>query len=214
MGLTSQALLTVLALVALAVCALVIWLWPRVAKKGLLALAGRIGLLVVTQVSILALLLVAGNNIYGFYSTWNELLGRASSRQSLQPGAEGGERVPALTVKGQESAGLKGGREKAGQVDRIEIRGPVSGLGMDGYAYLPPQYFQKEHANEKFPVVVAITGQPGSPRTSSRSSRSRRRPRPPSWRRRSGRPSISWCGPRSSPTATPTARTCRAARRR
>ncbi|WP_116210382.1 alpha/beta hydrolase [Streptomyces olivoreticuli] len=161
MGLTSQALLTVLALVALAVCALVIWLWPRVAKKGLLALAGRIGLLVVTQVSILALLLVAGNNIYGFYSTWNELLGRASSRQSLQPGAEGGERVPALTVKGQESAGLKGGREKAGQVDRIEIRGPVSGLGMDGYAYLPPQYFQKEHANEKFPVVVAITGQPG-----------------------------------------------------
>ncbi|MEU5419108.1 alpha/beta hydrolase [Streptomyces sp. NPDC001407] len=161
MGLTSQTFLIVLVLIALAVSALVLWLWPRAAHKGILALAARIGLLAVTQVSILAVLLVAANNTFGFYSTWNELLGRASSRQSLQPGAEGGERVPALTVKGQESVGLKGARDKAGQVDRVEIRGPVSGLSMDGYAYLPPQYFQKEHASERFPVVVAITGQPG-----------------------------------------------------
>ncbi|WP_424888633.1 alpha/beta hydrolase [Streptomyces sp. XH2] len=161
MGLTSPTFQLVLALIAVAVCVLVLWLWPRAARKGPLALAGRVGLLVLTQVSILAVLLVAANKEFGFYSTWNELLGRASSRQAMQPGADGGKRPPALVVKGQESVGLKGAREKAGQVDRIEIHGPVTGLGMDGYAYLPPEYFQKEHEKEKFPVVVAITGQPG-----------------------------------------------------
>ncbi|MGK5547810.1 alpha/beta hydrolase [Streptomyces sp. URMC 127] len=161
MGLTSQTFQLVLVLIAVAVCVLVLWLWPRAARKGPLAVAGRIGLLVLTQVSILAVLLVAANKEFGFYSTWNELLGRASSRQVVQPGTEAGKRPPALVVQGQESIGLKGAREKAGQVDRIEIHGPVTGLSMDGYAYLPPEYFQKEHEKEKFPVVVAITGQPG-----------------------------------------------------
>ncbi|MFE5871931.1 hypothetical protein ACFQ6V_25265, partial [Streptomyces roseifaciens] len=161
MGLTSQTFLLVLVVIAVAASALVLWLWPRAARKGPLAVVGRIGLLVVTQVSVLAVLLVAANNEYGFYSTWNELLGRASSKQVLQPGTKDGRRPPALTVQGQESIGLKGAREKAGQVDRVQIRGPVSGLSMDGYAYLPPEYFQKEHEKEKFPVVVVITGQPG-----------------------------------------------------
>ncbi|MCC3771060.1 esterase family protein [Streptomyces sp. UNOC14_S4] len=161
MGLTSQSLLTVLVLTAAAATIATLWLWPRAARRRPLAWVARVALLAVTQASVIAVLLVLANNTYGFYSTWNELLGHTSSRQTLRPGADGGKRPPALVVKGQESIGLKGTREKAGQVDRIEIRGPVSGLGMDGYAYLPPQYFRKEHAKDTFPVVVAITGQPG-----------------------------------------------------
>ncbi len=160
MGLTSQTLLLLLAAIAVAATALVLWLWPRAARRRPLAFAGRLGLLVLSQVSVLAVLLVAANNEYGFYSTWNELLGRTSGKQALRPGADGGKRPPALVVKGQESVGL-GPKEKAGQVDRIEIRGPVTGLSMDGYAYLPPQYFQKGHEKDTFPVIVAITGQPG-----------------------------------------------------
>ncbi|WP_171166702.1 esterase family protein [Streptomyces sp. I05A-00742] len=160
MGLTSQNLLLLLVCVAVAMCALVLWLWPRAARKGVLAWASRLGMLVLSQVSILAVLLVAANNEFGFYSTWNELFGKTSSHQELQPGQVGGKRPPALVVKGQESVGL-GPREKAGQVDRIAIRGPVTGLSMDGYAYLPPQYFQKAHEKERFPVIVAVTGQPG-----------------------------------------------------
>lgn len=160
MGLTSPTLLLVLVLIAVAVAAAVLWLWPRAAKKGPLALAGRLGLLVVSQLAVFAVVLVAANNEFGFYSTWNEVLGRNSTKQQLHSG-EGGKRPPALVVRGQESVGLKGPREKAGQVDRIEIHGPVSGLGMDGFAYLPPEYFQKEHENDRFPVIVAITGHPG-----------------------------------------------------
>ncbi|MEU1374129.1 alpha/beta hydrolase-fold protein [Streptomyces triculaminicus] len=160
MGLTSPELLLVLGVIALAVIALVLWLWPRVARKGPLAFASRLGLLLVTQVGILAVLLVAANSEYGFYSTWKELLGQNSRKQTLQTGSGNGKRPPALTVKGQEPVGL-GRKEKAGQVDRIEIRGPVTGLSMDGFAYLPPQYFQKEHEKDTFPVIVSITGQPG-----------------------------------------------------
>ncbi|MEU7133536.1 alpha/beta hydrolase-fold protein [Streptomyces sp. NPDC046261] len=159
MGLTSQTFLLFLVVIAVALAALVMWLWPRAAKKGLPALLSRLGLLVVAQLGILSVLLVAANNEFGFYSTWNELLGRNSSKQEVREGKDG-KRPPALVVKGQESVGL-GQKEKAGQVDRIEIRGPVSGLSMDGFAYLPPQYFQKGHENDRFPVIVAITGQPG-----------------------------------------------------
>lgn len=161
MGLTSPTLLLVLVLTAVAVGALVLWLWPRAARKGPLAWASRLGLLALSQVSILAVLLVAANNQFSFYTTWDDLLGRASSKQELQDGKDGGKRPPALAVKGHESVGLNGSKEKAGQVDRIEIRGPVSGLSMDGYVYLPPQYFQKGREKDRFPVVVAITGQPG-----------------------------------------------------
>ncbi|MFC5722959.1 alpha/beta hydrolase [Streptomyces gamaensis] len=161
MGLTSQTFLIVLVLIATAVSTLVLWLWPRAGKKGLLAWASRLGLLAVTQLSILSVLLVVANKEFGFYNNWNELLGKNSSKQELQQGQEGGKREPLLKVQGQESIGLKGPKEKAGQVDRIEIRGAVSGLRMDGYAYLPPQYFQKEHEKDRFPVVVTITGQPG-----------------------------------------------------
>ncbi|MBC2874369.1 alpha/beta hydrolase [Streptomyces mobaraensis] len=160
MGLTSQNLLLLLVFIAVAVCALVLWLWPRAARKGVLSWASRLGMLVVSQVSVLAVLLVAANNEFGFYSTWKELFGQNSSRQELQPGKEGEKRPPALVVKGQESVGL-GPREKGGQVDRISIHGPVTGLSMDGYAYLPPQYFQKGHEKDRFPVIVAVTGQPG-----------------------------------------------------
>ncbi|KNB52330.1 alpha/beta hydrolase [Streptomyces caatingaensis] len=159
MGLTSQNLVLFLVCVAVAICALVLWLWPRVARKGVLAVASRLSLLLLSQVGILALLLVVANNEFGFYSTWNELLGRNSSHQELQR-TEGGKRAPALVVKGQESVGL-GPKEKAGRVDRIQIHGPVTGFSMDGYAYLPPQYFQKGHEKDRFPVIVAVTGQPG-----------------------------------------------------
>ncbi|AZQ70435.1 alpha/beta hydrolase-fold protein [Streptomyces abikoensis] len=160
MGLTSQTFLLTLVVIAVAVTALVLWLWPRAAKKGPLAFASRLGMLVLVQLCVLSVLLVAANNEFGFYSTWKELLGQNSRKQAVRAGSGNGKRPPALTVKGQEPVGL-GPKEKAGQVDRIEINGPVTGLSMDGFAYLPPQYFQKGHEKDTFPVIVSITGQPG-----------------------------------------------------
>ncbi|MEV7414454.1 alpha/beta hydrolase-fold protein [Streptomyces sp. NPDC089919] len=161
MALTSSSLLWALALGVLVVSGLVLWLWPRAARGGIAGWSARIGLLLVAQFALLSVLLVGANRTFGFYSSWAELFGRASSQQSLNEATGDGKRPPALTVKGVESIGLKGTKEVAGQVERVDIRGPLTGLTMSGYVYLPPQYYQRGHEQEKFPVVVAVTGQPG-----------------------------------------------------
>ncbi|MCQ4082014.1 alpha/beta hydrolase-fold protein [Streptomyces sp. RB6PN25] len=162
MGLTSKIFFIALAVIATAMIAGTLWLWPRAAGQGPAAWLGRLGMLAATQVSIMALLLVAANDTYGFYSSWNDLLGQAEGKQTLdEPGAPAG-RPAALTVTGTfRDARLKGGRERAGLVEAVTFHGAASGLTTDGYVYLPPQYFQKGHEYDHFPVVVALTGYPG-----------------------------------------------------
>jgi enterochelin esterase-like enzyme len=49
-----------------------------------------------------------------------------------------------------------------GMLARVQVRGLRSGLSEDsGYVYLPPQYFQRAHARERFPAVLSLTGYPG-----------------------------------------------------
>ncbi|HET8598839.1 MAG TPA: alpha/beta hydrolase-fold protein [Segeticoccus sp.] len=49
-----------------------------------------------------------------------------------------------------------------GKVESVDITGLQSGLSVQGYLYLPPQYFQRAWAHHRFPAVEAITGYPGS----------------------------------------------------
>ncbi|MFD0569151.1 alpha/beta hydrolase [Kitasatospora gansuensis] len=55
------------------------------------------------------------------------------------------------------------GREpsRVGEIQEIRIPGPSTGLSTDGYVYLPPQYFQAEYADRKFPALIVLTGFPG-----------------------------------------------------
>ncbi|MGW7006647.1 alpha/beta hydrolase [Streptomyces sp. NPDC054933] len=167
-GLTSNVFLIVLAVTALAVVALALWLWPRAAKKGPVQWLGRLGLIAATQIAILGVILVGANKSFGFYSSWTDLLGASAGKQVLTAGP-GGARPVTVTVKGTTNAGLSGGRARAGEVQKVTFHGPASGLTTDGFVYLPPQYFQKSHENDRFPVVVALSGQPSGalPRTVS-----------------------------------------------
>ncbi|MFJ5546550.1 alpha/beta hydrolase [Streptomyces sp. NPDC093225] len=161
MALTSKTLLCILMAGTLVVSVLILWLWPRAARPGPAGWAARLGMLAVAQLCLLSVLLVAANRSFGFYSSWDELLGRSSTVQALEAAPAGGKLPPALTVKGPRSIGLKGPRQVAGQVEEVAIRGRLTGLSMTGFVYLPPQYFQAGYRTETFPVVVAITGQPG-----------------------------------------------------
>ncbi|AEW93915.1 hypothetical protein SCATT_15440 [Streptantibioticus cattleyicolor NRRL 8057 = DSM 46488] len=149
-----------LVIAAVLVGGLALWLWPRAARKGLIPWLGRLGLLAATQVMILGVILVAANNNFGFYSSWNDLLGQSEGEQILEAGHSSG-RPASLVVTGKTDASLKGGRERAGEVQSVRFRGFSSGLVTDGFVYLPPQYFQAAHRHERFPVVVALTGYPG-----------------------------------------------------
>ncbi|MEU6170351.1 alpha/beta hydrolase-fold protein [Streptantibioticus parmotrematis] len=161
MGLTSEMFFAGLVIAALVASALALWLWPRVARASVPSWLGRIGLLVAVQVTVLGVLLVAVNNSFGFYSSWQDLLGAPVGKQVMDASDAKGGRPSGIKVEGVIQAGLKGGKEQAGEVESVHFQGLASGLSSDGYVYLPPQYFQKAHQADRFPVVVALTGYPG-----------------------------------------------------
>lgn len=55
------------------------------------------------------------------------------------------------------------GAARYGMIARVRVAGLRSGLTASGYVYLPPQYFRRAYAHDKFPAVLALTGYPGEP---------------------------------------------------
>jgi enterochelin esterase-like enzyme len=54
------------------------------------------------------------------------------------------------------------GAARYGMLARVQIKGLRTGLvANSGYVYLPPEYFQRAYARDKFPAVLALTGYPG-----------------------------------------------------
>ncbi|CAM5397350.1 esterase [Streptomyces badius] len=76
MGLTSTAVLAVVAALAVALFAATVGLWPRLGRPGAAAVSGRIGLLLATQLTLFAAVGLAANNAFLFYGSWADLFGR------------------------------------------------------------------------------------------------------------------------------------------
>ncbi|WP_354643248.1 alpha/beta hydrolase [Kitasatospora camelliae] len=176
MGLTSHKVLAIAVVVAVLAMAATVWGWPRLAKPTWPAVLGRIGVLLGTQLAVLSALALMANNYFTFYSSWDDLLGTGDAGPvtvqakpgAAAPGAGTGTapvEVPVVTVEelGREQVQSSGGKDPkvVGEIHAVRIGGPYSGLSTDGYVYLPPQYFQPEHAQRKFPAVVVMTGFPG-----------------------------------------------------
>ncbi|WP_371498577.1 alpha/beta hydrolase-fold protein [Kitasatospora sp. NBC_00374] len=172
MELTSSAL--VYSLTALGSVGLLatLWLWPRLARQRPLPMLGRLGLLSVVQVSVMAVLALTVNNSFGFYTSWDDLLrpggaplvlaGASAPRGAapdlaklVQPTTEGGME----TVKDLLPAGTP---QEVGKVESVRVTGPASGLSDQVFVYLPPEYFAPEYAKMRFPAVLAIGGFPGT----------------------------------------------------
>ncbi|MGW4381888.1 alpha/beta hydrolase [Kitasatospora sp. NPDC004531] len=171
MELTSGTLVWVLIVVGAAALVATLWLWPRLSQQRPLPMLGRLGLLTVTQVSVLSVLLLSVNNAYGFYTSWNDLL-RPGSGAPLSltsgraPGAvpEGDKLVQPTTEGGLETVKdvlPPGPPEEVGRVDSVQVTGPDSGLSDQMFIYLPPEYFNPRYNRDHFPVLVALAGYPG-----------------------------------------------------
>ncbi|MFB7665086.1 alpha/beta hydrolase [Kitasatospora sp. NPDC056138] len=170
MELTSGAL--VYSLTALAVASLVgtLWLWPRLARQRPLPLLGRIGLLAVIQVSVVAVLALSVNNSYGFYTSWNDLLHPGSAPLTLASSEHPRGAAPKADslVQPTTDGGLgtikdlpQGKPEEVGRVDSIKVTGAESGLSDQVFIYLPPEYFIPRYARVRFPVLLTLAGYPG-----------------------------------------------------
>ncbi|GAA2252319.1 MULTISPECIES: alpha/beta hydrolase [Kitasatospora] len=170
MELTSSAL--VYSLTALAAAALVctLWLWPRLARQRPLPVLGRLGLLAVIQLSVLAVLALSVNNSYGFYTSWNDLLhpGRAPLTLAGSEHLRGAAPKTAGLVRPTTEGGLEtvkdlpqGKPEEVGRVDSVKVTGIDSGLFDQVFVYLPPEYFIPRYSRVRFPVLLTLAGYPG-----------------------------------------------------
>ncbi|KDN81773.1 alpha/beta hydrolase [Kitasatospora cheerisanensis] len=185
MGLTSTTLLLFTSEIALAVMAATVWWWPALAKRHWRTVLGRIGLLLGSQVTLLAVIGLVANNYFSFYSSWNDLLGTGkdgpvSVQAAAVPAAPVGataapspsataepepSNLPLLPAQelGKEPVDTTVGRDakKVGEIRSVRIPGARTGLSTDGYVYLPPEYFQPGNEQRRFPAVIAMTGFPG-----------------------------------------------------
>ena len=174
MGLTSEA--TVYAMAALsAVCvALLVWLWPRLARQGWRQVLGRLAALGVTQVAIVAAFAWWLNSSYQVFGSWGELFGDTETapvgvtQASIGNGMGHGVPAGALIQPGTDEqlnrvSGLPTGPAAvSGRVESVKVIGRRTGVVDPAFVYLPPQYFQKAYARQRFPVIVALSGYPGS----------------------------------------------------
>lgn len=174
MGLTSRALEYATVLAALVCVGLAVWVWPRLARRGPVAVLGRLGVIGATQLTILTAFAVAVNTNFDFYGSWDELLGHVDKAPAevtalghggiyttvgavrgglVQPaGPQGLDRVKGIP---------RGPAAEVGRVESVEIVGRRSRAVNPAFVYLPPQYFQKQFHRQRFPVMVAISGYPG-----------------------------------------------------
>ncbi|MFF8831687.1 alpha/beta hydrolase [Streptomyces sp. NPDC015131] len=162
MGLTSNKVLALAVLVAVALFAVTVWRWPRLARGGPRAVLGRIGLLLATQLALFASVGLAANNYFLFYGSWADLLGREQEMGVVVDHSAGGRDI---TVVGrQKPEGVPGGGRPAvgGQIQKVVVSGERSGIDSPAYVYLPPEYFQPAYARRTFPAAVVLTGYPGT----------------------------------------------------
>jgi hypothetical protein len=165
MNLTGGLFLALLIVLTIAAFVGVIFLWRRLAARNWRAVLGRIGVLCGAQLVVVLLVAALANDYFGFYGSWHDLFGLAAQSQNPQgqaaPDQAQGEKL--LTVQQTGSLNLPGGGvpDVAGQTQDVTIQGRTTGLSTQAIVYLPPQYFQPQYENYRFPVAIISTGYPG-----------------------------------------------------
>jgi enterochelin esterase-like enzyme len=165
-GLTSPALLALLAVTTGALLAAVLWWWPRLAARGVRPVLTRIAALLALQVSVLGLLFVTVNRSAEFYASWSDLLGVPSGGGSVvagryDTGQDGSIQAAApVTVTGRSAVPVPGRpRVPEGLLQTVRFHGQLSGLSVPGYVYVPPGYGGTSASARRLPVAVAISDQ-------------------------------------------------------
>ncbi|MFE7527613.1 alpha/beta hydrolase [Kitasatospora sp. NPDC057542] len=166
MGLTSHKLLALVALLAVLTVLGTLRVWPRLAVRSWPAMFLRLGTIAVTQLALLALLGLAVNDYFVFYSSWSDLLGHEHGTGVIHT-TGGGVGAGPVGVQVLGRADITGAgavnRDPAriGRLEQVRLPGSTTGLSSDGYVYLPPQYFQPGGGARHFPAAMVLTGFPG-----------------------------------------------------
>ncbi|WP_406451453.1 alpha/beta hydrolase-fold protein [Streptomyces sp. NBC_00876] len=164
MGLTGNAVLILAIALAVVLFAVTVWWWPRLARRSVSAVFGRVGLLLSTQVAVFVSVGLMANNSFLFYGSWADLFGRKQELGVVTDHAAGTLAAKNIVRVGTQRPDVPGGSRPAvgGRIDKVVIAGRHSGIESSAYVYLPPEYFQPAYARRKFPALVVLTGYPGT----------------------------------------------------
>jgi enterochelin esterase-like enzyme len=162
MGLTGIPLLALFVLLTFAAMGAVVVLWPRVDKRSLKSYAGRVGLLAVAQLTLLATIAIGTNSYFGFYGSWSDLFAITSNGAGTGASAAAPVGAP-ITVGSISGLAMPNGDQPStsGEMQDVTIHGLRTGLAEHALIYLPPQYFQPRFRHSQFPAAIVSTGYPG-----------------------------------------------------
>ncbi|MFC1430860.1 alpha/beta hydrolase [Streptacidiphilus sp. N1-3] len=172
MDLTSSRLEYAAGLLTLVCVCATVWLWPRLARRGVHWIAARLGMILASQLSVVLLVALMLNSYGDFYPTWHDLVGGSDGTVTIGR-ASGEEQAASLhgskLVLAADSAALRrqpglpqGPADQVGRYDAVTVVGTRSGISQQAYVYLPPQYFQARFQHTAFPVLTSYVGYPGS----------------------------------------------------
>ncbi|WP_328915907.1 MULTISPECIES: alpha/beta hydrolase [unclassified Streptomyces] len=164
MGLTSKWFAILLFVSALAAIAAALVLWQRVRGPRPVRTVARVGMIVLCQVTAIVLVMVAVNNEYGFYASWDDLLGSANSGGKTVADPEDTPTPTTPDYHVNFTSYSQGFR-------RATVHGWKSGTKGDVIVWLPPQYDKSEFAHTRFPVIEVLHGIPGTPHSFLRGMR-------------------------------------------
>jgi enterochelin esterase-like enzyme len=163
-GLTSNKVLLLSVLFALALFVGTVWLWPRLARRSWRAVSGRVGLLLATQLALFASVGLSANQAFGFYASWADLFGKETDQGVVVDHAAGGGPAGPLQVVDTRrvDGGGSGRPQLGGQVQKVAVNGRTTHITTTAYVYLPPEYFDPAYRTRTFPAAVILTGYPGT----------------------------------------------------
>ncbi|MFF8815950.1 alpha/beta hydrolase [Streptomyces pactum] len=161
MGLTGTRTVLLAAVVAVLLFTATVWLWPRLAGRGVPRVLARIGALLLVQASLFAAVGLYANQSFGFYGSWADLFGTED-----RPGVVVDHDTPAakrvrLVETRRVNVPGSGAATASGRIEKVEIQGAASRIASTAYVYLPPEYFRSGHRRE-FPASLVLTGYPGT----------------------------------------------------
>ncbi|RSS03709.1 esterase [Streptomyces sp. WAC04189] len=162
MGLTSDKVLALAVLSGVLLFAGTVWLWPRLGRRSVRAVLGRVGLLLATQVAVFAAVGLAANQAFGFYGSWADLFGREDGQGVVVDHSAGGGGPLKVVGERRVTPAGAGRPEVTGRVQEIQVVGRTTRIASPAYVYLPPEYFQAAHRARTFPAAVVLTGYPGT----------------------------------------------------
>ena len=165
MSLLSPALLVALVVVVLACVAGAVWTWPRLAGPGARSVTGRLGVLVVVNLSVLLLAFALLNDQYQFFTDWSDLVATASTQAATT--TAGGDATQAVATRVPTThppvpAGRWSVLSGGGDLTTYAVTGVASGVTSQVQVLLPVGYSDPANAHRTYPVLMGFGGYPGA----------------------------------------------------